>query len=354
VNRAEIVSVEVGGTRFTAFERVQVRAAFKEAARSFRLEAAAESGGEVIAWQFRAGTEVAIYAGGDLMLRGFVDQYEPSISATEAKVAISGRSKAADLIDSSAVHDTGYFEGRTALEIGQAVGQGLAASFETDQPLLPVERWQVTPGESVFRAVEKIARRQGLTMTGTAEGNVRITKAGSKRHAGGLFEGRNIKEGSADHNWSNRHSKYVVRGQRPVGHGVGALELEAIARDATVGRNRPVIVIHDDDATKDEIRDRAENRRDRAAGGSLKAGILVQGFRDEAGLLWEPGRLVWTESRFLALAQDMLIESVDFALDASGSTARLGLVDPRAYGGKAGKGAKSSPAWGQDDSDAEE
>ena len=41
---AEYITVSVGGKTWTAYKRVMVRASFKEAARSFELEIAAEGG----------------------------------------------------------------------------------------------------------------------------------------------------------------------------------------------------------------------------------------------------------------------------------------------------------------------
>ncbi len=99
-------------------------------------------------------------------------------------------------------------------------------------------------------------------------------------------------------------------GQRPFDHGEQNLEIEAEEEDSAVERYRPLIIVEDEDTTKDRSKKRAKNRRDRAAGNALKASIRVQGFRDDTGQLWEPGNLVWTESPFLDIAQDMLIEQV--------------------------------------------
>lgn len=349
----EVITVSVGGMNYTAFKIAQVRAAFNEAARSFRLEVAAELGASATNAIFKVGTKLTIMSNGDLLLTGFVDQKQPRIEATNAMIAVSGRSNSADLVDSSAKHETGQFEDKDPLEIGNEVSQGIGAKFTTDQQLEKVEQYQVNPGESCFRLVEKMARQQGMTICGEADGNAKITKAGSKRHAGGLIEGRNILTGTADHNGSNRHSEYTVRGQRPFGHGVDNLEIEAIARDKGVDRHRPIIIIQDEDTTKERTKKRAKNRKDRAAGHALKATIDTQGFRDESGKLWEPGYLVWVESPFLDIAQDMLIESVSYMQSEQGSIATIGLTDPRSYGGKGGKGNKSGSEWSQDDSEAE-
>ncbi|WP_439406401.1 phage baseplate assembly protein [Bradyrhizobium sp. DASA03076] len=257
------------------------------------------------------------------------------------------RGKSADLIDGSGEHETGQFENKDPLEIGQEISSNFAPKFETDQQLEKVEQYQLTPGETCFRCVEKLTRQQGMTIMGTPEGNAKITKGAQGRN-GPLIEGQNILSGTAHHNGSNRHSKIVVRGQRPFGHGDDNLEIEAEEQDGAVKRHRPIIIIQDEDTTKDRAKKRAKNRKDRAAGNALKATIVVQGFHDDGGQLWAPGNLTWTESPFLDIAQDMLIESVDYSQNDGGSIATLNLVDPRAYDGEGaggGKGNKSGPTW---------
>ncbi|WP_112663492.1 phage baseplate assembly protein [Microvirga flavescens] len=350
----EIITVVVDGERFTAWKRSEVNASMKEAARSFTLEVAAEAGALATAWKFKAGTALEIYSNDDLLLKGYVDRYEPRLSERQSEVTISGRSKSADLIDSSADHPTGSFRNKTPDEIGNELAASHGVKIRTDAELEPVD-YQVTPGETVFRALEKMTRTQGVTLMGEADGSILITKAGkrTRRHVGGIIDWQNLKNGSANHDWSNRHAKYIVRGQLPDGHGPDSLELEAIARDAGVDRNnRVVIVIQEENTSKSRIKKRAENRRDRATGAALRATITVQGFRDEVGKIWTPGHLVWVESPFLNLMQDMLIEDVRFNQDDSGSITTLQLVDPRTYGGEKGKGNKSGPAWKQRNNDA--
>lgn len=352
---AEIITVEVDGRRYQSWTRVQVRASMAEAARSFRLEAAFEIGALATAWTFRAGSELSIYANDDLLLTGFVDRYQPQIEGRKASVVISGRSKSADAIDSSALHPTGRFENKKPDEIANEIMEktGLDLKVSTDRILEPVESYQLTPGESIFRCLERMCRSQGMSLMGEADGSIRITNAEqAERQRGGIFEGVNLLKGSADHNWSNRHSEYYVRGQRPFGTGADNLEVEALARDAGVDRKRVIVVVQDDDTDEKRAKKRAKNRRDRAAGNGLRASITTQGYRDEAGTIWTPGCLVWVESTALNIAQDMLIESVNYSQDDGGSVADLELCDPRAHGGKKGKGNKSGKDWDQSDEDA--
>jgi prophage tail gpP-like protein len=342
---ASIETISING--WTAFEEVTVHAAFNEAARSFSATLAAELGASTVNRIFDVGTDVTITTNGELLFTGHVDQKEPHLSATEAYIEISGRSKSADLVDGSAEHDTGYFENKTPLEIAQEVSSKYGPKWESDQQLEKIDQYKLQQGESCFRCVEKMARDQGMTITGTKEGNAKITKAGSDRQGGSLIEGVSIKIGVAHHNSANRHSEITVRGQRPSGHDDDNLWIEETEKDSAVKRHRALIIVQDSDTDKKRAKKRAKNRKDRTAGNSLKATITVQGFHDDSGQLWEPGNLVWTESPFLDIAQDMLIESVDYHQSEKGSITTLNLTDPRAYGGEGAGGGKGNQSGGE-------
>lgn len=351
----ETVIVEVEGRRFASWRDVSVSAGLKDAARAFRLEVAAELGAAATFRVFQAGAGVKIYFNESLVLDGYVDRYQPRISERDAMVAISGRSKSADLIDSAAENakGKGRFVNKTIKDIAETLDQfGVGVVLGEGVELKPIPHYQITQGETAFRAIERLARSQGLAIMGRADGKIEITSGGRQRHAGGIVEGSNLKTGEADHNWSNRHSKYVVKGQRPSGSNAENLEIEAVVKDEQVKRYRPTVIIVEEDTDRGRAKTRAEMRRNRSAGEALRASATLQGFRDDGGLVWEPNRLVWVESAFLQITQDMLIESVTFSQSShQGSTTRLSLVDPRAHDSKAGAGGKrrgvnkSGSAW---------
>ncbi|SHO65811.1 Mu-like prophage tail protein gpP [Pseudoxanthobacter soli DSM 19599] len=357
----EIVTVSLGGARYTAWMRVMIRASLKEAARAFRLDVASESGPIQTAAAFRLFAPVDILAGGDLALRGFVDRRQARIGPEDSSLAISGRSLTADLIDCSAVHKTGEFRSKTVLEIAQALAKPFGVTCSCRGRLRPLPVARIAPGETVFRFVERLCRGEGLTLTGAADGGLTIIDGTvlTDKHAGGVIEGVNLYTGSSDFNGSNRYSEVRVLGQAGTRSGADALEIEAIARDQGVGRYRPLIVIDERDADRDTVRRRARGRRDRAAGDGISADVTVPGWRDWGGRLWTPGFKVWTESPTLGLAQDMLIRAVTLTQSGvggagGGTEAQLDLVDPRAFAAAAGKGAKSAEGWALDDSAAED
>lgn len=342
----EFVTIAAGAGVYSGFERVLVRASYKDAARTFEIDVAAEFGPAATQWIFAAGTPVEILFNGALVCAGFVDRYQPKIDEHKrASISISGRSKSQDLIDGAADHKTGHFKKKTPVEIMQELDKA-GVGVKTNRQLDKVDSYQITPGETVFRLGEKLLRKQAMTMSGQPDGSILVTNGVQGSHGGALIEGVNIKSGEADHNWSNRHSKVIVRGQRPFGHGDDALQIEASATDPTLTRHRPVIVYQDDDTTKEVAGKRARHRRDKEAGNALTANITVQGFRDEGGQLWTPGYTVFVASPFLAITQDMLVDSVTFSQSrGAGSESVISLVDPKAYGGQGAKGGSAGDAW---------
>lgn len=344
----EIITTVVDGQRFSGWKRVSVSAALDEAARLCVLEAAAEFGSAALAQQFKVGAKIEIYTNFNLLFTGYVDRRQPKISATEAYVVVSGRSLSQDMIDSSAEHETGLFKNKDLKEIAEELNK-YGLKIESKGKLKKHKKTKVTPGTTAYRAIERLAKSEGVTITGTADGGIKIWKPGEEpeSQAGGIFEGLNLLEGESDHNWSNRYSEYKVIGQKPEDHGEDSLEIEQAVRDSGVRRNRKIIVVQKEDVDKDSAKERAENLRNRSAGASLQATVRLQGFRDSAGDLIEPGKLIWTESPFLDLAQDMIIEKVIYTQDESGSICSLTLTDPRTYGGKKGKGNKSGSSWDQ-------
>ena len=349
----EFVTVETGGQIWTAFTHMRVSADLDKAAREWWLEIAFEPGQTATANVFKAGAKLSISSNGDQLVTGYVDNYKPRIAATQAAASITGRSLAADAIDGAAIHKTGRFENKTLLQITQELDRA-KVGFSTDVPLDVIPKAQVRPGETVFQFAERYARAHNLTLTSAGNGGIRFYDASSpKRHAGALLQGVNIVQAEADHDWSTRHSHYVVRGQAVKGTGVDALEIEAVAKDISVDRWRPTVIVVQEDIDKPRAAKHAKHRRDRKAGRSLSARVTVQGFHDDDGVLWEPGWLIYLESTALDIAADMLIKTVEFTQDDGGSLTSLSLVDPRAYAGKKARGGKNGKTWDQGDDDAQ-
>jgi len=320
---------------------------------------AAEFGAKATHAIFRAGAKVVAKEGSDVLFTGFVERRQAQLNLEGPQITVTCQAKGIDAVDSSAKHDTGRFENKTPLDIAKELTKstGVDVDWSADVDLDKVAEHQIQPGATIFREIEILARDQNAALVGQGDGTIKLTDASkAKRQSGGLFEGVNIKVASSDHNYSGRHDKVTVRGQSYDGHGPQAMQIEATAADSDVDRKRPRIIVLDRNTDKSRAKKHAGKHRDRAAGNSNRAEVETVGWRDEGGALYEPGRLQYTESAFLDIAQDMLIESVIYEQesgDRSGSIVRLGLVDPQAYNGSAAKVSKSGKEWSQDSSEAQ-
>lgn len=368
----EIVTVVVGGQSYTAFETIKVRAGVKKAARSFALKIAAEAGPDATASIFQPYVPVQIFAmvddgsaggqggqgGGDLIFTGYVDKYKAKLSKHEAYIEIEGRSKGQDIVDSSADHQKSDYVQKTPLDIAQdqdVYGVGFSAGPGLN--LTPVDQWRPNPGQPLFHALDQLCHDAECTMAGQPDGSIQMTQAGAAppRQPTPLIEGVNILIIEGDLDVSDIHSDVTAHGQAAYGTGAQNTQISATASNSTVKRKRKLHIHHHHHTDQNRISLKAKNHRDKEAGNGIKASVTVQGWHDDSGMLWTPGNVVWLQSPFAAIVQDMLIESVDYTQDSKepGSLCKMELVDPRAHGGQGGGVNKSGPSWQMDSSDAQ-
>jgi len=354
----EIVTLKVGSLVLRPVT-IAIEIAMDEAARSFEakvkhpdlqqaalLDALAGRPACTIHSLASDGVSQASGEGGDLLLTGFVEKRSPSLRSAESELPISGRSKTGDTVDSAADHDSGEFREKTAKDVlgTLAKKQDVEVESDLDHPKRPLFR--LRPGERIFDAAERWARAEGFAIGDTADGKLKLAKAGQQRHAGGLTEGVNVVDASAVHDDSKRFGTVKVRAQAPSGYTPDELQIEAEASD-NVGGKRLKVIVPPEQIRKADARQRAKWHRDRAAGEGTTCEVTTSGWRDAAGRLWTPGLLVFVEIPTLGIVQDMLVKKVSLKQDdteSAGTQAALSLVDPRAFGGKSGKGSKSGKA----------
>lgn len=340
---AEKVEIVAGGRRFGGWEKVSIAASLKKAVRTFQVDTT-ELPGE---WNFPPGTPVQVLAGGDLLVDGYINRYHTQGDQKTHRVMISGRGKGQDFVDCSAKHPTGNAKDKTPVEFAREFdhyGVGINAKI----PLDKVPYQQIRQGETCFECLERSLRSQGATLMGEADGSISATNAKAATRAGGsLTEGHNILRWSLSLDDQDRFQEYTVKGQNRHGTGADSLRIKEEERDSGVRRYRNRIIVNETDTDKGRAKKRAKHQKNRAAGESKKSGITVVGWRDAGGALWTPNTIVFINGpRLLHLDQDMLIEAVTFEQDSQhGTTARIEIVDPRAYQGQGHDGKGSDKAW---------
>ncbi len=354
----ETVTLSAGGAMLHPTE-IEWEASASEAARSFTAKITPKDATEAGIAAFVAdiaalgeklaqGPEFTLFAGADTVLVGWIERYNPRLSSTSPSITIEGRSKSSLIVDSSAIHGTGEWRKAKPAAIIKELADRYGVPIEDRSKGSASRRvFRVTLGESVLSAAWRLARVDGHLLTGTADGGVVYYRGTLGRHAGGLVEGVNLcEDAEAIFDWSKRAQKQSVKGQKATGGTRDDLEVDEQARDRTVKRPVEVVIVASEEVDAKSAARRALWRRDQAAGEGVKVTApRTIGWRDEAGEIWTPGKLLWVESPYLGVAQDMAIEKVAARQSDDGTIAHLDLVDPRALGGDKGKGSKSGAAW---------
>lgn len=345
-----IVRMVVDGQEWTAFETVSVSYGARQAARSFSATVSDDTKGFMDRWDYLPGSKVQVYGNGDLLLTGHIDAIKPKFDSESHSVEVTARSKGGDSVDSSQTHQTGRFENKNIHQIAQELDrQGVGFTLGQGVQLRTIPYFQANPAETVYQAVERLARRDGLLLSGQADGSIRIERGGDQRGNAPLIEGVNILSGSADIDMGKRRSEYRVRGQRRNGQNQNELRIDRASIDrqaSTGGRYRPLVILPEFDIDDGQAQRRARWHRDRAKGLSVRGEISVQGWHDDGGQLWQTNKLVYVYCPSLKLDQDMLIDKVELSQGRDGSTASLSLVGPKSFGSPRGGGSRSGGTGG--------
>jgi prophage tail gpP-like protein len=344
----ERVTVVADDQSYEGWKSVTITAGINQATRDFTL-VVTEPNPEGIPssnnWPLLPNTEVSIFATGDLLVAGYVDEYRPVADSRTHSVTVTGRGHGADYVDSSLVHPTGRFENKTVLEIAQELdvfGVGISSDFPVGPP---IPWFQTRKGATPWQEVMRLLPQTKLTMMGTAEGGIKLTKAGAIQQVGGLIQGKNILSLAGSLTSWNLYSEQMFTFQSSIGTKDYNIEGVAQAHDNSVPRLRVNNFTELAEANMARAQARATYNAYRAAGLSKTANIVTPGWRDDSNKFWEPPNRTHVYSTFLKLDQEMVIEHVEWKQDSKGTVTTLLLVDPVTYDGDASAANASGSEW---------
>lgn len=344
---SEIVTLLVGGVAYTAWKSINIKYDAKSPERTFEVVAADEAPDLIsAAWIFMPGTEVTVLATGIPVITGYINDLGIEIDHDKHELRVAGRGKGQDCVDCSVDHDTHEFRKKTLDKIGNEVSKNV--KFVAKAPLRPLEVVRANPGETVFRFMERHARNENCYLYEKGDGTVEITQHGKERHAGAIIEGVNLKIGRATFSDRQRHEKVKAKGQRHKGKGKKNTQIKEEVTDPGARSGRVLRLMPHSDLDKGRARTWAQQAVDQRSGYGTKLSATIPGWRDEGGMIWEAGHLVFCQSIMLHLAQDLCIESVELHQDSSGgTTSHVVLVEPEALGGKGGGKGPWSKGFGR-------
>ena len=326
-------------------------------------------------WQITPFSPCTVAIGKDVVLTGYVEDYEGEIDARSHRVTVTGGSKTTDLVDCSPDIPSGQFKGYTLEQIARSICQpfGISVVVQTDaSQVFPDATIQRT--EKCFGFLERLGRLAGVLLTDDEQGRLVLTTAGSGRASTAIVQGQNLLHGTCKLDAGKRFSRYVVKGQTAIGSassnwgGAGGFgtpgaaapaavitNLQAVATDSGVPRYRPHTSMAEAQLDAAGMQRRANWERNYAQGRATMARLTVPGWRQADGTLWKENQIASVTAPFAQIDQDLLIARVRFTVSpkmgkrtelevgpVSGFTPDPGQVKTPHRKGKKGK---TAPDW---------
>lgn len=328
-------SLKIAGKRYEGWTSLRIARSIESVCGDFTFEIAAREFTDAPRWPLRTGAECAVEIDGETIITGYIDAINPTIDGTDYGITISGRDRAGDLVDCSAIAKPGSWTQQSieaiAAELAKPFGIKVVARADTGEK---VKRFALQQGETVYAAIERLARFRGLLAVSNAAGDVELIRPGEGAIVAQLVEGENIIGGGATHDARDRYSDYIVKGQASGddnANGKAVAAVKAEARDPSLGRYRPLLVIGEDQSTTASLRKRAAWEASTRAGKAQRATLSVPGWRTPGGELWRPNQRVGVKSPFLLIEGTLLITEVSLAKDDRGTVTDLTVTPPEAW-----------------------
>lgn len=330
------VTLTVNGTTYGGWKTIRITLSMENLSGMFELGISEKWPGQSIPRGIHYGDECVLKIGRDVLLTGYVDQVNIDYDAEQHSILVSGRDKAGDLIDSSALNKPGTWSERNILQIAIDITAPFGIPVHTDISLgKPFKKFALEPGESAYEALERLAKMRAVLILSDGQGGLQITRAGQQTTHTALQVGKNIKACNAAFDYTNRFSQIIVKGQSqgddltPASVFTGA---RGMATDPAVKRYRPLLVMAESQATTQQCKERAAWEVAVRKGKSTRIDYTLPGWRQGNGELWQINTLVFVSDPVLKLKETMLISGVQFQVDdTGGSLTILTVTKPDAF-----------------------
>lgn len=342
----EALEVYRAGEILEGWEEVRVARSVEDLAGTFSLLFAEVHPDDPLARGLLRGEEIEIRVAGEVVQRGVIVRRVKAYDGSTNAVTVTGRDVLGDLVEASASHEPGEWNGARIATIARALLEPFPGlRFREDlsaSNLGSVTKFALQTGETAFAALDRLARMRGLLLASDLAGGLIFTSPGGELAPVALERGVNVEAGSVEEDESGRFSRYIIHGAGPtpaywdVGLGPGQ-SFRVEARDAGASRQRTLVIHAEDAAGEAELRTRVDFEASARAARALRVVYELPGWTLD-GHLWQPGERVSVWDPILEIGGpngtpvDLLVGSVDWSRSATGgSRTTLGLWRPGAF-----------------------
>lgn len=326
--------LNVAGIQYSGWTGLRVSLGIAQLANSFQFMVTERWSGQDTPRPIRNGQAALVQFEGESLIKGWVDDVNPSYDANKHGVSVVGRDATGDLVDCAAIYQSGSWSNRTIAQIAA----NLTAPFNIPVKVLtkvgaPFPRFRIEPGESVADCLERASRFRGVLLISDGLGNLVITQPALDKAPTALTLGENVVSANGTSSWRDRFSKYIVKAQMmgtDEASGDAAAGPNGSASDTVVTRYRPKLIVAEEQANGASCQTRAEWERTVMAARSQQIVYTVKGWKAN-GKRWKPNALVTVNDPYMGISDTRLISQVDYIQDETGKTTELTVTGQHAY-----------------------
>ena len=287
--------------------------------------------------------DITISLDGEVVFRGYVETLTPKSTPTVHSVTVAGRSRTADIIDSSAPTITQGDNPPTEINLGDAVarvndGLGFVTYTPPSNAFLSVTNTIPALTERVSAYIDRLAQQRQLVVTDNERGELLVLKPEAGEALATLEHGDGrLLSATARYSTERAFAEYIVVGYAPIEPDDDA-EIPAVrateVSNLFPGRKRRIRVAAPQEM--DEASAQAwishEARRTIAATYALE--VTVAGWRNEHGDLYKVGQIyqVVHPHLYSGLGRVLMVGAITYQHSISGGqTCTLGMSSPLAW-----------------------
>ncbi|WP_303674775.1 phage baseplate assembly protein [Vampirovibrio chlorellavorus] len=314
----------VNGQKYGGWKEVSITLSMETLSGKFELGLTERWPGQNVSRTINLMDSCEVRIGGDTVITGYVDDISHSYDAQSHSFRVSGRDKAGDLVDCSAIQEPGQWRNQRL----EQIARDLVAPFENIAIKVevgtgePFKTFALEQGESVVEAIERMAKLRGLLVISDGAGNLLITRASQSQAQTALVSGQNILKAEGRFSSKDRFSQVTVKGQTEGSDEIKPdvnTKANAQAVDTEVKRHRPLMMLAEGQANTQTCQKRVdwEIATRKAKGFDLT--YTVAGWRQLAGgPLWRVNERVRVKDSVLKVDEILLVSGLNFRLDNQG------------------------------------
>ncbi|ECY3258287.1 phage tail protein, partial [Salmonella enterica subsp. enterica serovar Alachua] len=204
------LSVEVSGKIISGWQRVRVTRGIERLPSDFDVSLMDYYPGSDETQLVKEGDPCIIRIGDDVVCTGYVDRWMPAIKNGSDEIRVVGRGRCEDLVDCSAEWKGNVMTGLDALAIASRLAEPYNISVSTDvSDLQAAPQFIINWGESPQEIIDRVCRWSALLYYDLPDGNLWLTRVGTRVAKSGVSQGENIQEAEYHASRDQRFSDYT-------------------------------------------------------------------------------------------------------------------------------------------------